>query len=790
MKRILSLTLGFAALSLIGCPPPVQPTSTGTATGTAPATEAVVEEIIEETVIEEAVVVPEETTPAEEAPAAPAEEAPAAPAEAAPAAPAEEAPAAPAEEAPAAPAEEAAPAAPAEEAAPAAPAEEAPAAPAEEAPAAPAEEAAPAAPAEEAAPAAPAEEAAPAAPAEEAAPAAPAEEAAPAAPAEEAPAAPAEEAAPAAPAEEAAPAAPAEEAAPAAPAEEAPAAPAEEAAPAAPAAEEPAIQSEGTSGVEETSAQVGGFAERIAEEAEDLAERVAEKAEDVAEKAVEKAEDVAEKAEDVAEKVAEKAEDVAKDVAEKAEEVAENIVSRANPPQPKVELNPAFKPAIYATLPDYCPVPDGMTLDEKTNIIYLNCPNYVPADENGKREFNACLMQILPDGTVEKVLEYPVHPQTGKIGSMGIDICPAGNLYVCDNQRFSTDPQGQVASRVLRIARDENGKVIFDENGKPDVRVVIEGINLANALLWDEGNLYITDTVVPTQGDEFGRGGIWKFTGEEIKKAVENNEVIKVDAKAGDAHLIVTAPVKKIGREDFSGADGMTKAWDAIYFGNFGDGVIRKVTFDEAGKPVVEVVVDRDDFQCCDGIFYDKVTDLIYIDDSQANAIRTLDKDGNLNILWINPDTDGADGSLDQPAECIVRDGKLIMANFDWTFPGLTNAAHDKPYTLSVIDVTSLAKAAPAAEEPAAPAEEAPAVEEPAAPAEEAPAAEEPAAPAAEEPAAPAEEAPAVEEAAAPAAEEATAPAAEEAAAPAVKPAQTAPTRPRMIRRFWRRSGR
>ena len=755
MKRILSLTLGFAALSLIGCPPPVQPTSTGTATGTAPATEAVVEEIIEETVIEEAVVVPEETTPAEEAPAAPAEETPAAPAE--------ETPAAPAEEAPAAPAEEAAPAAPAEEAAPAAPAEEAAPAPAEEAPAAPAEEAAPAAPAEEAAPAAPAEEVAPAAPAEEA-PAAPAEEAAPAAPAEEAPAAPAEEAAPAAPAEEA-PAAPAEEAAPAAPAEEAaPAAPAEEAAPA---AKEPVIQTEGTSGVEETSAQVGGFAERIAEEAEDLAERVAEKAEDVAEKVAEKAEDVAEKAEDVA-----------KDVAEKAEEVAENIVSRANPPQPKVELNPAFKPAIYATLPDYCPVPDGMTLDEKTNIIYLNCPNYVPADENGKREFNACLMQILPDGTVEKVLEYPVHPETGKIGSMGIDICPAGNLYVCDNQRFSTDPQGQVASRVLRIARDENGKVIFDENGKPDVRVVIEGINLANALLWDEGNLYITDTVVPTQGDEFGRGGIWKFTGEEIKKAVENNEVIKVDAKAGDAHLIVTAPVKKIGREDFSGADGMTKAWDAIYFGNFGDGVIRKVTFDEAGKPVVEVVVDRDDFQCCDGIFYDKVTDLIYIDDSQANAIRTLDKDGNLNILWINPDTDGADGSLDQPAECIVRDGKLIMANFDWTFPGLTNAAHDKPYTLSVIDVTSLAKAAPAAEEPAAPAEEAPAAEESAAPAEETPAVE--------EPAAPAEEAPAAEEPAAPAEE----PAAEEAADPAVKPAQTAPARPRMIRRFWRRIGR
>ena len=598
MKRILSLTLGFAALSLIGCPPPAMPTPEGTGSAAGTGT-GVITETIEETIK----IVEEVITPAEE-PAAPAEE------------PAVEEPAAPAEEAPAAetPVEKAAETvknvaekavdatkATAEKAAvatekaiekteeavekavdtvkkdlgitPAAPAEEAPAAPAEEAPAVEETVVEEAVIEEATAPA----EAAPAA--EEPTPAK--EEAAPVA---EEPAAPAE-------------AAPAKEEA--APAEAAPAA--EEAAPA-------------------------------------------------------------------------------------------EASSRANPPQPKVELNPAFKPAIYATLPDYCPVPDGMTLDEKTNIIYLNCPNYVPADENGKREFNACLMQILPDGTVEKVLEYPVHPETGKIGSMGIDICPSGNLYVCDNQRFSTDPQGQVVSRVLRIARDENGKVIFDENGKPDVKVVIEGINLANALLWDGDNMYITDTVVPTQGDEFGRGGIWKFTREEIKKAVENNEVIKVDAKAGDAHLIVTAPVKKIGREDFSGADGMTKAWDAIYFGNFGDGVIRKVTFDAEGKPVVEVVVDRVDFQCCDGIFYDKVTDLIYIDDSQANAIRTLDKDGNLNILWINPDTDGADGSLDQPAECIVRDGKLIMANFDWTFPGLTNSAHDKPYTLSVIDVSSLAK--------------------------------------------------------------------------------------------------
>ncbi len=615
MKRILSLTLGFAALSLIGCPPPAMPTPEGTGSAAGTGT-GVITETIEETVK----IVEEVITPAEE-PAAPAEEAPAV-----------EEPAAPAEEAPAAetPVEKAAETVKnvAEKAVDATKATAEKAAVATEKAIEKTEEAV--------------------------------EKAVdtvkkdlgitPAAPAEEAPAAPAKEETPAAPAEEA-PAAPAEEA-PAAPAEEAPAAPAEET-PAAPAVEETVVE------------------EAVIEEATAPAEDAP-----AAEESAAPAEAAPAKEEPAA----------------PAEAAPAEAASRANPPQPKVELNPAFKPAIYATLPDYCPVPDGMTLDEKTNIIYLNCPNYVPADANGKREFNACLMQILPDGTVEKILEYPNHPETGKIGSMGIDICPAGNLYVSDNQRFSTDPQGQVASRILRIARDENGKVIFDENGKPDIRVVIEGINLANAIMWDGGDLYVTDTIVPTQEGDFGRGGIWKFTGEEIKKAVENNEVIKVDAKAGDAHLFVTAPVKKIGREDFSGADGMTKAWGAIYFGNFGDGVIRKVTLDAEGKPVVEVVVDRDDFQCCDGIFYDAVTDLIYIDDSQANAIRTLDKDGNLNILWINPDTDGADGSLDQPAECIVRDGKLIMANFDWTFPGLTNSAHDKPYTLSVIDISSLAK--------------------------------------------------------------------------------------------------
>jgi hypothetical protein len=61
-----------------------------------------------------------------------------------------------------------------------------------------------------------------------------------------------------------------------------------------------------------------------------------------------------------------------------------------------------------------------------------------------------------------------------------------------------------------------------------------------------------------------------------------------------------------------------------------------------------------------------------------------------VRTLWENDDTDGSDGLIDQTAECVVRDGKLIIANFDWPFPGLKNQKFDKPYTISVIDLAPL----------------------------------------------------------------------------------------------------
>ena len=79
--------------------------------------------------------------------------------------------------------------------------------------------------------------------------------------------------------------------------------------------------------------------------------------------------------------------------------------------------------------------------------------------------------------------------------------------------------------------------------------------------------------------------------------------------------------------------------------------------------------------------------DKIYISDSSKNAIRYYTPDGKIGTLWINDDTDGTGGLLDQPCEVLIRGKELIICNFDMPFPGLKNTKFDPPYTLSVINL-------------------------------------------------------------------------------------------------------
>ena len=142
-----------------------------------------------------------------------------------------------------------------------------------------------------------------------------------------------------------------------------------------------------------------------------------------------------------------------------------------------------------------------------------------------------------------------------------------------------------------------------------------------------------------------------------------------------------------------------------IYFGNFGDGVMYAVTVEADDSVKCVKILDDERFQCCDGIFFDAVSNLIFINDSQKNSIRAMttlrpqrpNASARPNMpavfswtVWENGDTDGTDGLLDQPCECVIIDGKMVIANFDYPFPGLKNEKFDAPYTMSVIDIKQL----------------------------------------------------------------------------------------------------
>ena len=213
-------------------------------------------------------------------------------------------------------------------------------------------------------------------------------------------------------------------------------------------------------------------------------------------------------------------------------------------------VDPAFTPKLLLPpLPDTCNTPDGMTLDDKTGVVYLCCPNF------NDQKYPGIVMKITPDNKISKFTDLPALPETKKVGPMGLDIGPDGNLYVADNQYFFDKNR---KSRLLRV------KV---KAGKADgVEIAADGFSLSNAVIWRGNDVFVSDTFSEVEGQSY----IYRIPMDEMKKGV-------VHLKPGDKdpHIIATLKTIKRGRGDMAGADGMTFDGEGnLYCGNFGDGRI------------------------------------------------------------------------------------------------------------------------------------------------------------------------------------------------------------------------
>lgn len=320
---------------------------------------------------------------------------------------------------------------------------------------------------------------------------------------------------------------------------------------------------------------------------------------------------------------------------------------------------------LFAELPENCPTPDGMAVDQQGKLI-LACPNF--ADPSQK----ACLMRIDSLGNVEKWIDVPVLDETGVACPMGIAFNKDGELYVCDNQGWGGTPGTENKGRLLKLVFDQEGQLT-------DTVTIASGMEHPNGVRVRDGYVYVTQSLLsPLCGDKTV-SGVYRFS--------ETDRDVKVNNDLTDPNLLLT--VVTVNPEVRYGIDGIDFDADGnMYLGNFGDAAIVKVATDGAGGFVGQEIwaADSTQLSSVDGICFDPADGNLYVADFSANAVARVSPDGSVRRIAVSPDCDGSGGGLDQPGEPIVWNGRLILSCFDAvTGPDKVNTGHDRPFTLAEI---------------------------------------------------------------------------------------------------------
>jgi sugar lactone lactonase YvrE len=324
-------------------------------------------------------------------------------------------------------------------------------------------------------------------------------------------------------------------------------------------------------------------------------------------------------------------------------------------------------PKLLVELPDFCPTPDGMDIAPDGTLV-VSCPNYADQTKPG------CLIRIDKEGNVKKWVNVPPLERTGVSCPMGIQFGPDGDLYVCDNQGWPGTAEGKEQGRILRL-RIKDGEI-------EKMTVVVSGMEHPNGIRVRDGSLYVTQSMLPKVQSDSGllTSAVYRFP--------LDGEGIRISNSLKDEHLIVSMPT--LNKDCQYGADGLVfDEQGNLYVGNFGDGAIHRITFDQKGNVTGHIVWAKNvsEMRTTDGICMDERGN-IYVADFSENAVAVVTPDANVYRIAQSPDCDGSQGGLDQPGEPIVWNGKLILTCFDKvTGPDKVNTGHDKPYTMSMLDL-------------------------------------------------------------------------------------------------------
>ena len=332
-----------------------------------------------------------------------------------------------------------------------------------------------------------------------------------------------------------------------------------------------------------------------------------------------------------------------------------------------------YRPELFKQFGDHVNVPDGLAQDKQGNI-YLAAPNFVDKSYAG-----TIMKMCRKTGRWSVFVAGLINPDTGRGAPMGMEFAEDGSLYYCDNQYFNDK---NYKSRVMRV--------VIGKCGEPlKIEPVVENIKLANAVRVRGNAIYFTDTFFDVPGKNLG--GVYRVPMSAFKDRPAR--LLPKEQAANDPYCLGTTETTPLPhRNDTAGADGMCIDKDGnIYTGNFGDGhfYVHKLKSDGTYEKPATLINDPKVFPCCDGICYYEKKNWVIMTDSERNAVLYWDiKAGKLGMLWMNDDTCGKDGLLDQPCEPMVWDGdKLIVVNFDMSFPGLKNTKNDAMHTLSVIEL-------------------------------------------------------------------------------------------------------